>query len=203
MLGSNLSGTALRLQAYALLAMLMTVGAVVSVYIALNQWLKLPGSIWMADLSPGARPFANLAQPNNLATLLCLGLAGVIYMFETRRLGVWVSSGLAIFLFFGLALTQSRTPWVGAVCAIVWWAWKGREVVLRLALITVIGWLAVYALMVLSFSYLSDALYLPAYDDLAARSGYRALGTLAAVVGGYIAGAFVGVWLGSSWRGAG
>ncbi len=167
--GNNLAGTALRLQTCTLLAMLMVLGAVFSTYIALNQWLMLSGGMWVADLNPGGRPYANLAQPNNLATLLCLGLAGVLYLFETRRLGSWAGSALAFFLLFGVVLTQSRTPWVGAMCALFWWGWKCREVVLRLSLTSFVGWVALYALLVCSFFYLSDALYL-SVDDLGSRA---------------------------------
>lgn len=169
MLGRFLSASPFKQTALHILAFLIIIGSVLSVWLALNQWLMLPGGIWVADLRSGDRPFANLAQPNNLATLLCLGLASSLYMFETRRVGVWVGSALAFFLLFGIALTQSRTPWVGAVCVSLWWAWKGRELVLRLSFTAFAGWVALYVLLVLGFSYFAEALYLPV-ADLAERA---------------------------------
>lgn len=168
-LGGVYSAAPLKHQALSLLAFLVIIASVLSVWIALNQWLMLPGGIWVADLRPGGRPFANLAQPNNLATLLCLGLAGSLYLFETRRVGVWASSALALFLLSGITLTQSRTPWVGAVCVSLWWAWKSRELVLRLSFTAFAGWVALYVLLVLGFSSFAEALYLPA-ADLAERA---------------------------------
>lgn len=159
-LGRGFSVSPLKRQAHSLLACCIIIAAVLSVWLALMQWLMLPGSLWVADLNPGGRPFANLAQPNNLATLLCLGLASLLYLYETRRVGVWVGGALALFLLFAIALTQSRTPWVGAVGALLWWAWKGRELSLRLSLRAFVGWLVLYALLVLGLPYFAEALYL-------------------------------------------
>ena len=41
-----------------------------SVGLALLQWLSIGlGGLWVAAIPPGARPFANLGQPNQLAML--------------------------------------------------------------------------------------------------------------------------------------
>lgn len=163
-LGRSFAVSPLKRQGHSLLACCIITAAVLSVWLALMQWLMLPGSIWVADLNPGGRPFANLAQPNNLATLLCLGLASLIYLYETRRVGVWAGSMLALFLLFAITLTQSRTPWAGAVGALLWWAWKSREVSLRLSLSAFVGWGVLYVLLVLSLPYFAEVLYLPAID---------------------------------------
>ncbi|MBD2835772.1 O-antigen ligase C-terminal domain-containing protein [Pseudomonas sp. JM0905a] len=139
-------------------AAVMVLCSVVSVWIALKQWLGLPGGIWMANLPPGARPFANLAQPNIFSTLLCLGLAGVLYLFESRQLGKVASSVLACFLLFGVALAQSRTFWLGAAFVVVWWAWKGRSVVLRLSVKFIVAWITIYVFMLLAIPALSRVL---------------------------------------------
>lgn len=139
----------------------LVLGAGISVWIALRQWLMLSGSIWVADLPLGGRPFANLAQPNSLATLLCMGLAGVVYLYEKRYLGSFCAGLLALFLIFGVALTQSRTPWVGALCALLWWGWKSRTLaVSRLPLWAFAVWVGVYVLAVLSLHSLGALLYL-------------------------------------------
>lgn len=92
------------------LSVLFVVASVISIWIALRQAFSLSGSIWVVDLPFGGRPFANMAQPNNLATLCCLGVAGVYYLYERGFLGAAVSVFLSLFVLFGVALTQSRTP---------------------------------------------------------------------------------------------
>lgn len=97
------------------LAGALTIAALISVWLALYQWTLQPSNIWIADLPPNARPFANLAQPNQLATLLSMGLAAVLFFYEKHTLHRISSSLLALLLLFGIALTQSRTPWLMAI----------------------------------------------------------------------------------------
>lgn len=87
--------------------------ALLSVAIAMHQWLALPPPTeWMLELPPHSRPFANFSQPNHLSTLLALAAAATLRWFELRRLGPW-TTGLAIAVFgWGIAITQSRTGWL-------------------------------------------------------------------------------------------
>lgn len=83
---------------------------------ALCQWQApddLPALV--NQLAPNARPYANLLQPNLLATLLVLGLVSVACLFDSRRMGA-ATSLLSFGLFsFGLVLTQSRAAWLELV----------------------------------------------------------------------------------------
>jgi hypothetical protein len=150
-----------------LLAAALVMGAVLSMWIALRQWLLLSGSIWVADLPPGGRPFANLAQPNSLATLLCMGLAGVLYFYEKRQIGRLAGGLLAVFLLFGVALTQSRTPWVAALAVTVFWGWKATLYKPRLALRGLLGWMGVYVLCIVALPQIAEWLHLSSSDPLA------------------------------------
>ncbi|UVE18519.1 Wzy polymerase domain-containing protein [Pseudomonas sp. LS44] len=152
-----------------LLAGLFILAAVLSVWIALRQWLLLPGSIWTADLPPGARPFANMGQPNNLATLLCMGLAGVLYVYEKHLLGSVAAGLLACFLLVGVALTQSRAPWPTAIAVVAFWAVKANVYTQRLTLRGLLGWLGVYACCFLVLTQLAEWLLLSDVD--VGRSG--------------------------------
>lgn len=114
----------------------------------------------MVDLPSGGRPFANLMQPNNLATLLCLGCAGTLYLYERYSLGSVVASLLAGFLFFGVALTLSRTPWVAIMVVSAFWAWKSLAFKFRLTLRALLFWVGVYALFVLLLPHISEWLFL-------------------------------------------
>lgn len=100
--------------------------AVVSVGICLLQWAGV-SDLWIADLRYGARPFGNIAQPNHLASLLGWAVVAVWYLFETRRITGLGAFLLMIWLFLGLAMTQSRTAWVFSAGLVGWWWWgRGR-----------------------------------------------------------------------------
>ncbi len=122
----------LQLQWLDALASAILVAAFASVLIALVQWLQLSESIFIAPLPAGDRPFGNLAQPNHLATLLCLGVTCVVWFFERRRLNGLSSSMLVGWLGWGIVMTQSRTSWLFVVALVVWWAAMRSRIGLRL-----------------------------------------------------------------------
>lgn len=95
--------------AAALLAYVCLVGATVSVFLAALQWLSLDAGWWLSDLPGHGRPSANLAQPNNLGTLLCCGLAAAIYSRESGRISFPTYALLSLLLFSGVAMSRSRT----------------------------------------------------------------------------------------------
>ncbi len=172
MAGYNLaSQQASRQQLAQILATVLVIGAFLSLWVALRQWLQLPAdSSWTIDSRPGGRPFGNLAQPNSLATLLCLGLAGVLYLYERYLLGRLTAGLLAILLIFGVGLTQSRTPWVAAVAVLIFWSWKTRVATLRFSAPALLGWICCYALVLLALPSISDSLLLATSDPLS-RAG--------------------------------
>lgn len=106
--------------------------AYASVAISLLQWLGIgQGGIYMADLPPGGRPFANLAQPNQLATLLLLALAAHVALFEARRLQAGVALLGVLFLVAGLALTGSRSVLLAMAWLLPAYAFMRRRCGLR------------------------------------------------------------------------
>lgn len=152
MIGYNLAiDTAMREKSYQTLAAVFIIGALLSTWIAFRQWLGLShGFSFFEAANSGSRPFANLGQPNNLATLLCMGLASTLLLFEQHRLGRIVASTFAIFLIFGVALTQSRTAWVGAVFVLTWWACKSRDIKPKLSWQMMAGWISFYVVCIIS-----------------------------------------------------
>jgi hypothetical protein len=136
----------------------LILAAVFSVWIALRQWLMLPGNVWVVDMRVAGRPFANLAQPNNLATLLCMSVAAVWYFFERRLIGFFSSSVLAAFLIFGVVLTQSRTPWVASFVLAMFVVFGGfsRNLRARLSKGSFLLWLGFYAGSVLVLPFVAD-----------------------------------------------
>jgi O-antigen ligase len=122
--------------------------ALASTGLALLQWLHVQDVMVPLDpLPPGGRPYANLSQPNHLATLLALGLAANLYLFERRRLGP---------IGFGLLMTQSRTGWLFVALLAVWWL-AGRRF-LRLQFVPFAVGLAAFALGVWQWTTLNQAI---------------------------------------------
>ncbi|QTQ36045.1 O-antigen ligase family protein [Aromatoleum petrolei] len=84
-----------------------------SVGIQLHQWLGLVTQdsqlgLWMHQ-QIGSRPYGNLAQPNQLSTLLTWGVLASAWGFYRGFLRGSFAFLLACFLVAGIALTQSRT----------------------------------------------------------------------------------------------
>lgn len=147
-----------------MLAALLLIAALVSVVLALVQWLGIDSSIWLSDLNPARRPGANLAQSNHLATLLCMGLAGLLYLWERRLLSWQTSSFMGVLLLFGLALTQSRTSWIVSLGFTGWCLWHYRAGNLRLAPVYPLLWLGLYIGFIVLLSYVAEALHFVVED---------------------------------------
>ena len=90
--------------------------ALVSVVFQHVQILGLdatPMIMYMAkDAHVVMRPFANVAQPNQLALLYFFGLAAVWYFHYLGKLPAWVCYLLAVLILWGAVLTQSRIGWI-------------------------------------------------------------------------------------------
>ena len=101
------------------------VASLISVGLQLHQWLSLDLlGIWSMGDGYG-RPFANFGQPNNLGTFLLWGLLGLAWGLLRKKIGIWTALPTAAFLLFGLALTQSRTAWIGMALLVgASWFWR-------------------------------------------------------------------------------
>ncbi|BBB62106.1 hypothetical protein UNDKW_3833 [Undibacterium sp. KW1] len=58
------------------------------------------------------RPYANVAQPNQLALLYFFALAGLWHFYRTRTFSGFSSIAIAALLLWGAVLTQSRIGWI-------------------------------------------------------------------------------------------
>lgn len=134
--------------------MLWFVG-MVSAAIGLVQWLNLQESLGMyvVQTSAGDRAMGNLGQPNQLATLLLVGVASLAWTFERKRMGgVGMVAGV-LFMSMGLVLTQSRAGMLSAVVVALFLFWKNYATPARLAPRYIVGWLLAYgaAVQILPF----------------------------------------------------
>lgn len=94
--------------------------AVAAVWIQLRQWLQLDtGWEWWSMGAEVVRPAANFAQPNQAATFLCLGLGAVAWGAWRRQIRWGVGLFAAAYLLFGIALTGSRTAWLGLALVVL------------------------------------------------------------------------------------
>ena len=150
----------------------LVLAALVSVGIAMYQWLGLRGlNIFAADFRPGGRPYANLAQPNQLATLYLLGCVGAAFLYESGFLRGVVALAATLMLAFGLAMTESRTTLVAL--GVVWIAYLAmrRRTGLRMTATALLWPTCLYALISWIWPTLNRALLLPQASSLADRMG--------------------------------
>lgn len=133
---------------------------IASTGIAARQWLQLGPNLYVVDLGPGARPFANLAQPNHLATLLGLGIASLLRWYEINRIRGWVAALAIGWLAIGLLMTQSRTGWLIIVAIPVAWLILGRQAKLRLRAGPIVLGVLAFAVGVLLWDEINSTLFL-------------------------------------------
>jgi hypothetical protein len=130
-LGSSCSGKFELERAFLPIFLGILFAALISVGIAIHQWLDLQIlNLMVVDLRPGARPYANLAQANQLSTLLLLGSVSLVFLYESDRIGGLTASAASCLLIFGLAMTQSRTVLLSTV--VIWAALATMKHKLRL-----------------------------------------------------------------------
>lgn len=147
--------------------------AVISVGIAIEQWLRLDRlGIYAADLRPGGRPYANVGQPNLLATWLMLGIVGVHLLYQSRRVGALGLAFGSAFLAFGMAMTQSRTGWLEMLAFIGTLVMARRGPHLRLSGRGIFATASMFAACVVAWPLICDFLLLsPGRDASAQASG--------------------------------
>lgn len=116
-------------------ALFLAIGmaAICSVGLQLQQWLQLGGLDLLSMGGGSARPYANMGQPNQLATFLLWGVLAAAWGYCRRVLGAFIAVALSAYLLFGVALTGSRSAWLGVLLLVVAaWCWRhlwsGRRV---------------------------------------------------------------------------
>lgn len=109
------------------MAWTLVAGSVASSIIALVQVFEVwDNAEWIVRLAAARRPGANLGQPNQLATLLLMGMASLLYLRECNKLSISAALLGFILLSTGLAATESRTGVLSFLCLGTWW-FAGRS----------------------------------------------------------------------------
>lgn len=137
------------------------VAGIVSVAVAAHQWLMLGRlSVFVIDMPPGGRPFANFAQPNHLATLLLLAIAGLIFIWESGKLQAVSALATALLLVFGVVMTGSRSVFITVVWLVPAYALLRRRCRLRTSPLAFVGMLGFYLVATFSWPAVNNALLL-------------------------------------------
>ncbi|MES2401915.1 MAG: Wzy polymerase domain-containing protein [Pseudomonadota bacterium] len=148
----------------------------VSAFLAMYQWLRFGESAGMTDIwvlpypAERGRPYANLGQPNQLATLLLWALLACAWAAYRGYLRVAGAVSVAAFLLIGLALTQSRSAMLGVLFGLVaCWVWR-RRFTARVFTRCVLGLTAWYVLLLATLPGLGQMLLLETEISFVERS---------------------------------
>ena len=122
------------------------------------QWLGLAQASSFIMSYSGNRPYANMAQPNHLATFLYAGICSCWYLFEKYRINkiqLVISGGV---LLFSVVLTQSRTAWLITVFISFFLFHYVRKKSLRLSKKTILYSIVYFIFVSLVLPYLNSFL---------------------------------------------
>lgn len=107
------------------LAWALLMGGVASVGVAYAQVLSIwEGISWISRMPHERRPGANLGQPNHMATLLVMAMAAAWYLHRANRLGGALLCLVLLCICAGVAVSESRTGLLSALCLCGWLAWR-------------------------------------------------------------------------------
>jgi hypothetical protein len=140
----------------ALLAAVLIAGFL-TIGLQLAQWVGVDDAldIWTMGTGNG-RPFANFGQPNQAATFLIWALIAVAWLNAQAQLRASVAIVAALFVLWGIALTHSRTAWLGlTLLLLASWVWRRHWRSAKLPVATTVLTLC-FAGMVLLISWLNN-----------------------------------------------
>lgn len=104
------------------LALAFAAGGCVSAWMGMIQWAELEGAWapWIMSAAHTDRAVANLAQPNQLSTLLLMGIVAASILREREKISVGLLLLLVAVQSVGLVLTQSRTGLLVVLLLCIW-----------------------------------------------------------------------------------
>lgn len=133
-LGYNFStGNYNREETFTNLSYVFLASGTITGLIALCQWSNLDSVLpGMVNISGTQRPYANFAQPNNMATFLLMSLMSCLYLYEKKKIQTKWLMTCALPIIMGIALSQSRTSWVAAIAIMIYLAIYQYKGIIRL-----------------------------------------------------------------------
>lgn len=125
--------------------------------IAICQWTNLDATLpGMVNISGNQRPYANFAQPNNMATFLVMALMSCLYLYEKKKIQTKWLFACAVLIIMGVALSQSRTAWVAAIAIMLYLAFYQYKGMIRLKWYYSIAWFIFFVACIVTFPWLSQ-----------------------------------------------
>lgn len=125
--------------------------------IALCQWTNLDSILpGMVNISGSQRPYANFAQPNNMATFLVMALMSCLYLYEKKKIQPKWLFACAVLIIMGVALSQSRTAWVAAIAIMLYLAFYQYKGMIRLKWYYSTAWFIFFIACIVAFPLLSQ-----------------------------------------------
>jgi hypothetical protein len=113
------------------------------------------------------RPFANVAQPNQLALLFCLAIASAWWLFQIGRLRKTSGILTIVVLLWGLAITQSRIGWlILPIFAFLSQFWRREPDFTRISVWTPAAGLFLYGGLVLMLPQIAEAFGSDVYNPI-------------------------------------
>ena len=144
--------------------------ALVSATMGLLQWLYLTDLftvyVVQADISDSHRAMGNLGQPNQLATLLLIGIACLTWTYESRRIGgLALAIGVA-FMTMVLVFTQSRAGMISGATVAGFLIWKNWNSTFRLRSRYILVWAILFCALTQALPSIHDAMLMGSEPDL-------------------------------------
>ena len=125
--------------ALTLVAKVVLLGAFTSAVVAFAQvfelWDQAP---WINRMLSLRRPGGNLGQPNQLATLLLMGMASLLFLYESGKLKAVSGALISFVLCAALAMTESRTGVLSFFLLTGWYLYRRRQAGFKIPLWTVV-----------------------------------------------------------------
>lgn len=140
---------------------LVLVGFISSLF-AFFQFIGISKDFSFITSFSGSRPYANMAQPNNLATLLIIALIMSMYLAWKDSLNKFTVFILSICFLAGIVLTQSRTVWLFLLVAVaVFFIFRKKIDSINFKYIGL-----------LCFSYIGMVIFLPDFNNFLQSFGF-------------------------------
>ena len=141
---------------------MLWIAALLSAMVGLLQWLKLDEywGIYAVQTDVGDPVMGNLAQPNQLGTLLLMGIVAFAYVYERRVIGLSTLAMGTSFLTTILVLTHSRAGMVGVLAVGAFLLAKRPSMNFRISAWQIVAWMGLFVLMSLASPYVDQALLL-------------------------------------------
>jgi len=157
-LGYNISiGNYNREETFTNLSYVFLASGIVTGLIALCQWTNLDATLpGMVNINGNQRPYANFAQPNNMATFLLMSLMSCLYLYEKKKIQTKWLMACALAIVIGIALSQSRTAWVAAIAIMLYLAFYQYKGIIRLRWYYSTAWFIFFISCIVAFPLLSQ-----------------------------------------------